>query len=325
MSGGQVLLFLFWFLALAAFIFQKRAGKYFAIYYRRLLALGVIIYVFGLLGIVAYCLYFGFLELKASLAIKDTVTSRISSAAQGYVEIIGKGLSGQSLSAPLSGLPCLWYEYSEYQNKSIWPNWFAGSKDWKLVSSGKFHEPFVISDGTAACQVDPKGALMSNLDHDIWYDGKRRFHELLLLANKDIYVLGNFVTMGEEHAKAKVNKEVSALINEWKQTPEVMKAAFDLDNDGEISMQEMALVRARAQRGVKEKTEVKVEAVNTIGKPKDKRPFVISHHPHSKLVRRHRLHGLFYLLICLILLPQVEAYCTGIVFNSRLCQKLTQR
>lgn len=325
MSAGHVVLFIFFSLALAALLFKKFAGKYFATYYPRFLAFLVITYVFGLLGAVAYCLYFAVLELKASFAIKDTATSKISSAAQGYVEIIGKGLPERCVKAPLSGLPCLWYEYSEYENKSIWPNWFADSDDWKLVASGKHHEPFYITDGSATCLVNPVGALMSDLDHDIWYEGKRRYHELRVLANKEVYILGDFVTMGEEHAKTKVNKEVSALINQWKQKPNVMKAAFDLDNDGEISMQEMALARARAQREVREKTQVNIEAVNTVGKPKDKRPFVISHHPHSRLAGRHRLHGLFYLLICLMLLPQVDGYCTGIVFNSRLCHKIIQR
>jgi hypothetical protein len=320
MIGQPIVVLLLLFLTL--FVFYKLATNYFLCYSVRLVVVGLVFYCFGLLGVIAYCLYFSLRELKASFAVKDTVTSRISSAAQGYVEIIGKSSKETGLKAPLSGLPCLWYEYSEYENKSIWPNWMAGSKDWKLISSGSYHDPFVLSDGTSSCQVNPLSAQISGLDCRNWYEGKRRCHELLLLANKDVYVLGEFITIGEEVQKAKANKEVSALINAWKQNPNVLKASFDINNDGEIDLQEMALIRTRAQREVEQKAAIKIEPVNTINKPKDKRPFVISHHPHSTLVNRHRLHGLYYLVIGLFLLSQTQAYCTGLVFNSMLCQKV---
>ena len=288
-------------------LIQYRGIKYFQTYTYRWLIFIAAAYVFGLIGMAAYCFYFFLYELKASFAIKDTVTSRIASAAQGYVEIIGKGKPDISITAPLSGITCLWYDYTEHKNKSIWPNWMTfDSDDWELISSGKSEEPFVINDGTATCQVNPAGAQMSELDYTVWYEGDRRYKELLLLTEKDVFVLGNFTTQGEEFAKVKFNREVAQLINDWKSDQTTLKQRFDLDNDGAISLKEMELIRLQAQREVKNQTKISFEPLHTISKPQDRRPFIISHHPHSKLVSRHRLHGFFYLAMFLLLATQIN-------------------
>lgn len=80
-----------------ASLFGQRSGW--------LLALGAI----GLLGT------WGWLSsLRRARAILDTPTSRIGSAAQGIVELVGKGrpLPGAPLLSPMTHLPCLWYRYS---------------------------------------------------------------------------------------------------------------------------------------------------------------------------------------------------------------------
>ena len=50
---------------------------------------------------------------RRARAVADTPTSRIASAAQGYVELIGIGkpLGGQPVISPANHLPCLWYRY----------------------------------------------------------------------------------------------------------------------------------------------------------------------------------------------------------------------
>lgn len=305
---------------------RYRGIKYFETYKYRWLIFIAVAYIFGLIGMMAFCFYFFIYELKASFAIKDTVTSRIASAAQGYVEIIGKGNSDNSIAAPLSGASCLWYDYAEHRNKSIWPNWITfDSDDWELISSGKCEEPFVLNDGSASCQVDPKGSQMSDLDYTVWYEGDRRFKELLLLTEKDVFVLGNLVTQGEEFNKVKFNREVAQLINEWKKDQPKLKNRFDLDNDSEISPKEMELIRLQAQREIKSQSKISFEPLHTISKPQDGRPFIISHHPHSKLINRHRVHGLFYLTLFLLLATQVNFYSTGVVFNMPFFQKLLIR
>ncbi len=67
--------------------------------------------------------------LRRRRAITDTPTSRIASAAQGYVELLGAGrpLDYPPLLSHLTHLPCLWYRYQVEEKK--------GDK-WQKVSSG---------------------------------------------------------------------------------------------------------------------------------------------------------------------------------------------
>ncbi len=63
-------------------------------------------------------------------AIRDTPTSKIASAAQGYVELTGRGHPfGEPLLGKLSLLPCLWYRYKVERRES-------GNK-WKSMDSGE--------------------------------------------------------------------------------------------------------------------------------------------------------------------------------------------
>jgi hypothetical protein len=54
------------------------------------------------------CLRISWMALRKARSIEDTPTSKISSAAQGYVELIGSAKADQALlSAPLTNTPCL--------------------------------------------------------------------------------------------------------------------------------------------------------------------------------------------------------------------------
>ena len=52
-------------------------------------------------------------SLRIARLIEDTPTSRIRSAAQGYVELSGRGLplQGTANLAPLTQRPCVWWRY----------------------------------------------------------------------------------------------------------------------------------------------------------------------------------------------------------------------
>src|SRR5690606_9806630 len=61
----------------------------------------------------AAALFFMVRNLRTARTIEDTPTSKIRSAAQGYVELSGTASStGETIAAPLSGTPCLWYRYT---------------------------------------------------------------------------------------------------------------------------------------------------------------------------------------------------------------------
>ncbi len=316
-------LLLHYYLPVALFVlilvFQKPLKQYAAANPKRLWLVGAAFLfgsLIGLLFLVPYSIYFFFKEYKAAQAVADIASSKIASAAQGYTEIVGQGLVSGAARSPVSRLPCLWYSYSHYKTNGLISRLLFGldSNDWALIDSGTHDDIFVISDGSASCYVNPKGAQVSNLDYQEWYDGNNFYKEARLIASQDLYVLGNFITQTSAQLRTDLSKQVGELIAQWKLDQTSFKSRFDLDDDGQISEQELALVRAAALREL-DKNGVDLTPKTTISKPADGRPFVLSHHPHNKLINRHKLHSYFYiglfllssLLLSAKLLPQKRA------------------
>ena len=80
-------------------------------------------------------------------AIRDTPTSKIASAAQGYVELTGYGrpFCEPPLLSKLSLLPCLWYRYKIERRDS--------ENDWKMEDSGESSDSFILRDNSGECVV----------------------------------------------------------------------------------------------------------------------------------------------------------------------------
>ena len=296
-------------------IFQKPLKKYALANPKRLWLLAAAFLfgqLIGLIFLIPYSIYFFFAEYKAAQAVADIASSKISSAAQGYTEIIGQGLVSQAARSPVSSLPCLWYSYSHYKTNGFISRLLFGlDRDkWELIDTGKHDALFAISDGSASCFVDPKGAQVSNLDYEEWYEGNSFYKEARLVASKDLYVLGNFKTQTSVQLKTDLSRQVGELIAEWKLNQSQFKKRFDLDADGHINEQELALVRAAAMREIQNSSIKNNDFENnsidnstgltpktTISKPADGRPFIISHYPHNKLIKRHKLYSYFYLIL----------------------------
>ncbi|MEQ1513862.1 MAG: hypothetical protein ABL859_05845 [Methylotenera sp.] len=291
-------------LLILVFIFHKPLNKYIATHGKRLSVLLVAILLGNLkvllLVLPFYSIYFFFREYKAAQAVADIATSKISSAAQGYVEILGQGLLSETEKSPVSRLSCLWYSYEHYQTNGMFSRLVMGldSHKWKLIARDKHEGIFAISDGTDKCYVDPKDAQVSALDYEEWYEGNNFYREARLLPRRDLYVLGSFITQNASQLRTEFSRQVGMLIAGWTRDQKSFIQRFDLDGDGKISEQEMELVRAAATREVRSQVgELKPQT--TISKPADGRPFIISHHSHSKLHQRHKLHSYFYVLLFL--------------------------
>jgi hypothetical protein len=263
-------------------------ARYGVIYGTRLTVLIVGFWLLGLFTLLIYSFYFFCRELRGARAVADIATSRMVSAAQGYSEIIGRGSRADCILAPLSGKACLWYSFYQYEKKG---------KDWKLVDKGVSEQLFVIREGEAKCYIDPHKAQMSDLDYKVWRKGIYRCHELLLLPDRNTYVLGNFSTESLEQVNTKLRRAVGERIAEWKESKQDLYRRFDLDSDGNISDKEMMLMRAQAQRELRNEDEDIDRPINVMRAPADGRPFIISHHSNDKLVRRYQWHCLFYLVV----------------------------
>ncbi len=220
--------------------------------------------------------------LRRLRAIRDTPTSRIASAAQGYVELMGDGRAyGETpLISKLSRLPCLWHRYriDEENDKN----------EWRTIDSGESTEPFLLDDGSGICIVDPTGAEILTQHKDTWREAQYRYTEWKLISIDHLYVIGEFLTRSgavEFDGRAELN----ALLAEWKRDKPALHARFDLNGDGGLDMKEWMLARQAAKREVvKKKREANAQPdIHLIGPPRDGKLFLISNLAPEKLSRRY--------------------------------------
>lgn len=95
----------------------------------------------------------------------DTPTSRIRSAAQGYVELVGmlRELAVPQPVAPLTGEPCLWWRYriEEYRSN-------GKRSSWNVVERGTSEAWLRLADATGECLIDPRGAEIRAAVREVW-------------------------------------------------------------------------------------------------------------------------------------------------------------
>ncbi|WP_153109353.1 hypothetical protein [Propionivibrio limicola] len=231
--------------------------------------------------------------LKRRRAITDTPTSRIASAAQGYVELIGTGkpLDHPPLLSHLTHLPCLWYRYQVEEKSS--------DNKWHTVSQGESDTSFIIDDATGRCVVDIEGAEILTRHKETWTAGRYRNTEWKLLINDEIYALGEFKTLGGASIELDANHDLNALLTEWKKDQRDLLRRFDLNGDGTIDMQEWALARQAARREVsKMHRETRNESdVHTLRCPGNGRHYLLSNLNPNKLARRYLGWSAFHLAV----------------------------
>ncbi len=232
------------------------------------------------------------MSYRRARVIADTPTSKIVSAAQGYVELVGRGQHhpGGPILSRITALPCIWYRFIIEQK--------SGDK-WVKVNSGRSQESFILDDGSGRCLVDPEHAEVVTRRKDRWIKGQYRYTEWLLLPQARIYTLGQLSTVGGANSNLDLKQDVSDLLTSWKADKENLLERFDLDGDGEINEQEWMLARQQARRDVKkEHQHVRLQSgTHIVHKPRDGRLFLISDLDSLKLARRYQLWTWFHLLV----------------------------
>jgi hypothetical protein len=219
--------------------------------------------------------------------IHDLPTSRIASAAQGYVELFGRAemLPGVPVSSRLSRQPCCWYHF-EIEEKT-------SDNKWRTVDSGASVEQFLLIDSTGQCVVSPQGAEVLSQSHRCWTEGDRRYTESLLLPRCELYAIGAFSTVSVAAASAGEERaDVGKLLGEWKADQRTLLGRFDLDKDGKIDLKEWELARLQAQREVrKQHAETHsrgIEGVHLLRKPADGRLFLLANEMPDRIGARYR-------------------------------------
>ena len=249
----------------------------------------------GVLSVMALISFFAWLSALHRLRmVRDTPTSKVASAAQGYVELVGRGRPyGEPLISKLRALPCLWYRYEVEEKHST-----KDGDSWRTIDSGESSDSFLLRDDSGDCVVDPEHAEIITKHRDQWIEGDYRYTEWKFIHNDSIYVIGDFRTRSLS-AEFDTRAELNALLAEWKKDMPALHERFDLNNDGELDMQEWMLARQAARREVTEKRrEAHAQPdIHLIGRPRDGKLFLISNLTPDKLSRRYLLWGWAHLAI----------------------------
>jgi hypothetical protein len=221
-------------------------------------------------------------------SILDTPTSKIVSAAQGYVELQGLGLTleGVPLMAPLSGRVCLWYRYKVEERE--------GDR-WEHLESGVSSNCFLLNDGTGQCLVDPEGAEVVTRHYRVWEDGERRCHEWHLQHQDRVYALGDFVTLRQSDA-LNASDDINQLLAEWKKDQPALLRRFDLDHNGQLDLKEWEWARRAARNEVaKRHQEMRRQDELNMMRASSTRMSLITNYEPANLARRFLWLGMLEL------------------------------
>ncbi|MDR2787439.1 MAG: E3 ubiquitin ligase family protein [Candidatus Accumulibacter sp.] len=238
--------------------------------------------------------------LRRRRAITDMPTSRIASAAQGYVELSGTGrpLDDSPLLSHLTQRPCLWYRWRVEEKNG---------RSWKTVDSGESQLSFLIDDGSGRCVVDVENAEILTRYGNTWRRGDHRYTEWNLLIDDRIYALGEFRTLGGGMVDLDARRDVSELLSAWKTDQPALLGRFDLDGNGELNEKEWGLARQAARREVSRMhREARDESgVHTLSRPRNGRYYLLSNIDPNRLARRYLLWSIFHLAVFLGALGEI--------------------
>ncbi len=270
-------------------------------------------------------LFAGFRRLGRARLLENLPTSRIRSAAQGYVELTGhaRWLPGPEIIAPLSGTKCCWWQY-RVEKKREGKIGNDRRSQWVTVDSGASDDLFLLEDGTGQCVVDPVGATVipdvarkwrgfhpkpMSVAASSWLfgSGSYRYTERLVTYGRWIYAIGQFQT---QIASRENNQPfaVSGLLARWKMDKRELLKRFDANQDGEIDMDEWEVARTEAIRQVRaEQVQRSVQPdLNILSRPRGDMPFILSTRGEEQLTGRLRWGGLamvwggFALALCVV-------------------------
>lgn len=216
-------------------------------------------------GVVIYALYAFFKTWQKIHFIQSTPTSKIRSAAQGYVEITGTVEQGEALLlSPLMNMPCVWWSYKiEEEQRS------ARSKNYNVIKSGTSHELFTINDSTGKCLVNPHQATITASTPSVWKSPNRhpilneqgllakfvdaiitskyRYTEQRLHVGETLFVTGEFHTISNARMPFDLDKAQGYVISEWKKDYAHLLGQFDVNGNGQLDDKEWRQVRLAAK------------------------------------------------------------------------------
>lgn len=260
--------------------------------------------------VVVLSFWFWFRAWKKARIIDDTPRSRIRSAAQGYVELRGRGElpDGQPNLAPLTRRPCVWWMFKIERFESS-----GKSSHWRTINSGTSTVPFLLRDEDHWCVVNPAGAEVYPGDKSVWRGdtdwpqsllpatgrgvfgafggGRYRYTEHRIYEHEQLDAIGEFRSVGGVQG---VDQEqaVAELLRRWKQDQAALLQRFDANRDGVLGADEWERARDAARREVDGRLLAETPAsYNVLMKTGDDRPFLIAAEDLGKVSRGFKVQA----------------------------------
>ena len=268
-----------------------------------------------------------FRALVKARTIEDVPTSKIRSAPQGYVELSGTASLDEGtelLFSPLTMTPCLWYHYKieRYQRR-------GKSSHWSTVEQGTSERPFLLSDNTGRCLIDPRHADVTTNNRRRWRGhhrrplggpgkssssllsgGKYRYSEQSIAPEQWLYAIGQFTSHHPDSPEQQARARAGALLREWKQDRASLIRRFDTDGDGEVDLAEWEQAQQAAAREARAAvtTDYDHQTTDVLSRPDNGRPYLLST-KDAKLLTGH------YRRQALLLLAAFALFATATVYQ----------
>lgn len=250
-----------------------------------------------------------FRNLSRARLLEDTPTSKIRSAAQGFVELYGtvQGEPEAMQKAPLTGTPCAWWRFKIEERTGS-----GNKREWRTVESEVSGASFLFADGTGTCMIDPRGADVKPQTKQVWkgnqrhplrvdtlsfigsfFAGEYRYTEERLHAGEPLYALGHFSSHGAAREGFHEAQEVGSVVREWKQDYPALLRRFDYDRNGELDEQEWTRMRQEAgwEAQKRFKSRLRQGDQHRLADP-GQLPFVLSSMGEDELAKHYRWHAL---------------------------------
>ena len=264
-----------------------------------------------------------FLFLHRARLIEDTPTSKLRSAAQGYVELEGDAavMDGPPIVAPLTHTPCAWFQFRVEEKESDDGGRHHNGR-WRVISRGRSEGLFLLRDDTGQCVVDPDGALVTPSVTQVWYGntptpppgiigprerhwfgtGSYRYREERLHPGDYLYAIGDLRSAGGGVEGPTRAEAVRELLAAWKRDQPRLLARFDRNGDGAIDAAEWDQARDAAEHEAAAELGRRLSepGVLLLSRPPDgQRPFLLSSEPPHRLSGRYKRYaaGLFGLFL----------------------------
>lgn len=274
--------------------------------------------------------------------MEDTPTSRIRSAAQGFVELVGTQDTAMDRRprAPLTGREATWWSYSIEKKETHRDSNGNRQTRWRTVEKKTSPDLILLRDGTGEVVVNPAGAQVTAGHRERWYghsrhpaggpgggdgggiagvvdfltSGRYRYTEELMRPGDPLFALGHFETRTSVPDSEERIRRRTELLAEWKENPAELVARFDEDGDGRVDMEEWERARAAAEAAVEEQVarEAGEPDVHLLLKPPDGRPFVLSVKEEEELTGAYRVRSVAFLILFL-----VGVVGTGLLLTGR--------